>query len=111
MGRVTVAPPPDRRTVQTEQVLGHAALYVVRGQRTEPVLGVGESCADRGQHPQGDLGVRADQGPEVIVAEHAELAVVQRGGMVLRCAVREHRGLTDELARPQHADELLRPVG
>ena len=80
------------------------------GQGTEPALGVGQARADRGQHPQGDLGVRADQCPEVVVVEHAQPALVQRGGVVLGGPVGEHRLLTDELARPQHADELLGPV-
>src|SRR5665648_531039 len=44
------------------------------------------------------------------MADHAELAVVHRGGVVVGPAAGEHGGLTGELAGPQHPDELLGAV-
>src|SRR5665647_1490241 len=45
------------------------------------------------------------------MAEHAELALVQRGGVAVRSLPREDGGLTGELAWQQHPDELLGAVG
>ena len=55
-------------------------------------------------------GVLPDQALKIIVAEHAELAFVQRGGVVIGPLAREHRGLAGEIAWTQHPDELLGPV-
>jgi len=98
-------------SAQGQKVLGHAGHHVTGDDGCEARLGLGQPMTDFLEHSHGDGRVAVDEAAEVLVAEHAHAARFHRRGEVVRALAGEEGRLADEVAWPQHSQDVFAAFG